>query len=104
MVDKNEQYAVFEEGGVKKIERVVTPLSDQGGITFNQNIDPLTMALLAPFYVIGAVLALPAYIAMALIQNMQSGGVFTPRQPKMLVTEIVRDENGRIVEVVERIV
>jgi len=99
MTNDNVTYRVVEEGGTKKVERVVSPLYD----TYQQPTDVMTMILLAPFYVLGAIILLPVFAASSLMQSFQ-GGFLAPRQPKMLITEIVRDENGRIVEVIERIV
>jgi len=102
MTNDEQVYRVVEEKDGKRIERVVSPIysqtNDFGGANF------LTLVLLAPFYVIGAILALPALVASNLMQTMASGGFALQKQPRMLVTEIVRDENGRIVEVVERVV
>jgi len=101
MVDNNQVYRVVEDKDGKKIERIVSPISSlypPGGREI------VTYILLAPVYVLGAILLMPVIVASTLMQPNGLGGLPFQKQPKMLITEIVRDEHGRIVEVVERVV
>lgn len=63
-------------------------------------VDPLTVILFAPFYILQAILTLPVLFNMLANQRLI---VSQPQYPKMIITEVVRDEQGRIMQVIERV-
>lgn len=92
-----DEYLVVNEGAQKRVvpvRQVAQPML----------VDPLTAIVLGPLYVLQAVLMLPILTMISISNILASQQIAVPQYPKMVITEVVRDEQGRITQVIERVI
>lgn len=122
-------YAVIDDGNEKRIVQVlgpqqvqpvgiastsqpvrVVPVNSYEASPFRTGqialVDPLTAILLAPLYIIQTLVMLPVYLnsILTMQQQLVMQQLATPRMPRMVITEVVRDDKGRITQVIERVI
>lgn len=114
MSEEVKEYAVIDVGGKKQIVPVVEAQQMQPAASQQMQpavsqqmpvpaVDPFTAILLAPFYFLQALVMLPVITMANLSKMLAMQQMPQYNMPRMVITEVVRDEKGRIMQVVERV-